>query len=101
MVDQHVRAPTGSAPAERTILGAGTPGAAEVPTAPPPHNEGRTVAAWTTVAIVVVGAIVAGLGVAVARPALGWAGGGVAVVGLVVGGVLRSLGYGQRAARAR
>lgn len=94
MVDQHVDAPAAKG-APSSILGA-----ASVPPSGPPPNEGRTIAAWTTVAIIVVGGIVAGVGVALATPWLAWAGGGVIVVGLVVGGILRSMGYGQRTARS-
>ena len=93
MVDQHVDAP--AAAVERTVLGAGVPGAREVPVGPPPPNEGKTTAAWTTVAIVLVGAVVSAVGVAAGLPWLAWTGGGVIVVGLVVGGVLRSRGHGQ------
>ena len=106
MVDQQVERPTTAAdtpvaPVERTVLGSGGRGVAEVPARPAPPNEGKTVAAWTTVAIVVVGAIVVAVGVAVSLPALAWSGAGVVVVGLVVGAVLRSLGYGQRARGTR
>ncbi len=94
MVDQHVDVPA-SRHTPSSILGA-----ASVPPSGPPANEGRTVAAWTTVAIIVLGGIVAGLGVALAEPWLAWVGGGVIVAGLVVGGVLRSMGYGQRTVRS-
>lgn len=93
MVDQRVGTPATAV--GRTVLGAGVPGATEVPVATPPVNEGRTVAAWTTVAIVLVGAVVSALGVAFGLPWLAWTGAGVIVVGLVVGGVLRAAGFGQ------
>jgi hypothetical protein len=93
MVDQHVPSP---APAlTPTVLGAGTP-----PRSGPPSNEGHTVAAWTTVAIVLVGAVVVALGIALSLPWLAWVGAGVIVVGPIVGGVLRSLGHGQSPTQA-
>ena len=97
MVDQHVDTP-GEA-AGRPVLGPGGPAAVELPPNPAPANEGRTVAAWSTVMIVVVGAVIAAVGVAVSLPALAWSGAGVVVIGLIVGRVLGSLGYGQRDAR--
>lgn len=93
MVDQRVDAH--AAPAEPAALPTGVLGAAGVPVGSPPPNEGRTVAAWTTVAIVLVGAIVVALGVAFGQLWLDWVGAAVIVVGLVVGAVLRSAGYGQ------
>ena len=88
MVDQHVDPSTTGV--HRTVLGTG-----KVPPTVAPANEGRTVAAWTTVTIVLIGAVVAALGVAFALPWLGWTGGGVIVVGAVVGGVMRAAGRGQ------
>lgn len=90
MVDQHVDVPAAGSPPAETALGAGTP-----PPSAPPANEGRTVAAWTTTAVVVLGAIVVAVGMVLATPWLAWTGGGVAILGLVVGGVLSALGYGQ------
>ena len=96
MVDQRVDTPA-AAPvaAGRTAVGAGVLGAATVPVAGPPPNEGRTVAAWTTVAIVLVGAVVVALGVALGQAWLDWVGAVVILAGLVVGGVLRAAGFGQ------
>ena len=88
MVDEHLDPSTTGV--HRTVLGTGKP-----PVNVPPANEGRTLAAWTTVTIVLVGAVVAALGVAFALPWLGWTGGGVTMVGLVTGGVLRAAGHGQ------
>lgn len=90
MVDQHVE-PERAATPDPTILGP-----AGLPPGSPPANEGRTVAAWTTVAIVAIGAVVAAVGMSIVQPWLAWVGGGVVLGGLVVGGVLRTLGYGQR-----
>lgn len=66
-----------------------------LPPATPPTNHGRTVAAWTTTWAVVLGGVVAGLGVALTYAWLFWAGVGVIVVGLVLGKVLQVLGHGQ------
>lgn len=71
-----------------------------LPPASPPANEGNTVAAWVTVAIILVGGLVACLGVVLARPVMFWTGVGVAVVALVVGRVLKMLGFGQPSARS-
>lgn len=60
-----------------------------------PTNHGRTVAAWTTTWVVVLGGVVAGLGVALTFAWLFWTGLGVIVAGLVLGKVLQVLGHGQ------
>lgn len=93
MVDQRVDAP--ATPARHAALPAGVLGAAKLPAGGPPPNEGRTVAAWTTVAIILVGAVMAALGVALGQAWLDWVGAVVIVGGLVVGAVLRAAGYGQ------
>ena len=77
------------------VLGAGRTEAVHLPPSVAPRNHGRTVAAWTTTVIVLVGAVVAALGVAFAEPWLAWVGGGVIVAGLVVGKVLQVMGLGQ------
>ncbi len=79
-------------PEQRTVLSAES---LRLPPAPPPGNYGRTTAAWTTVAIVIVGALASAVGIVVGQAWLCWAGLGVVVVGLVVGLVLRRLGLGQ------
>lgn len=66
-----------------------------LPTSAPPTNHGHTVAAWVTVSLVVVGAVVASAGVLSGHMALFWVGLGVAVVALVVGRILKALGFGQ------
>lgn len=68
---------------------------AYLPVAPPPTNHGHTTAAWVTVTVVLVGSVVASIAVVVALPWLFWVGMGIAVVGLVVGRVLKMLGFGQ------
>lgn len=95
MVDQHVGTPTSTQ--KPAVLGA----AATMPASAAPPNEGRTVAAWALVGIVVLGAVLVGLAVALAQTWLAWVGAVVVVVGLVVGGVLRALGYGQVASSGR
>ena len=67
----------------------------KLPPASPPANEGHTLAAWVTVVVVILGGLVAAIGVMVERMGVFWVGIGVAVVGLVVGRVLRMLGFGQ------
>ena len=92
MVDQHVDPP---ATAEDQPVTPAAPRAAEVPLAPAPANEGKTVAAWTTVAIIVIGAIVAALGVATGLAWLDWTGASVILAGLIVGALMRRAGLGQ------
>ena len=60
-----------------------------------PTNHGRTVAAWTTTWVVVLGGVVAGLGVALTLAWMFWVGLGVIAAGLVTGKVLQVLGHGQ------
>jgi hypothetical protein len=52
-------------------------------------------AAWITVSLVIVGAVVASVAVLAALPWLFWVGIGVVVVAVVVGLVLKVLGLGQ------
>lgn len=66
-----------------------------LPPAVPATNHGRTVAAWTTTWGVVLGGVVAGLGVALTLAWLFWVGVGVIAVALVLGKVLQVLGHGQ------
>ena len=68
---------------------------AYLPEAAPPTNHGHTLAAWVTVSVVMVGAVVASSGVLGSRRWLFWVGIGVIVVGAVVGRVLKALGFGQ------
>jgi len=66
-----------------------------LPPTAPPTNHGRTVAAWTTTWGVVLGGVVAALGVAFTLAWLFWVGMGVIVLTLVLGKVLQLLGHGQ------
>ena len=65
------------------------------PESPPPANHGKTAAAWTTMLLVTLGALVACVGVATGSTVLGLAGGGVVLLGLVVGRIMRAMGLGQ------
>ena len=66
-----------------------------LPLSAAPKNHGRTIAAWTTVLVVVVGAIVSAVSTIFAIVPLVWTGAAVIVLGLVTGKVLQILGYGQ------
>lgn len=72
-----------------------SPEVARLPLAAPPTNHGHTVAAWVTVTVVLVGAVVSAVAVVAALPWLFWTGLGVVVVGVVLGRVLKMLGFGQ------
>jgi len=69
---------------------------AYLPPAAPPTNHGHTVAAWTTMIGIMLGALVASIGVVIAAVWLFWVGMGVVAAALVVGVVLRNMGYGQK-----
>ncbi|WP_253049716.1 HGxxPAAW family protein [Cellulosimicrobium cellulans] len=71
---------------------------AYLPPAAPPTNHGHTVAAWFTMIGIMVGALVAAIGVVVAAVWLFWVGMGVVAVALIGGLVLRNAGYGQKQA---
>jgi hypothetical protein len=60
-----------------------------------PNNHGRTSAAWATNGLIVLGALIAAIGVMIPMLALLWVGAGVVVAALAVGAVLRALGHGQ------
>lgn len=68
---------------------------AHLPLASPPRNHGNTTAAWVTVVLVVAGALVSSLAVMAGWAWLFWVGLGVVAVGLVVGRILATLGFGQ------
>lgn len=59
-----------------------------------PHHHGNSIAAWTTVSIVIVGFLLSGVAVIVAIPPLFWVGLVIAAVGVVSGKVLSMAGYG-------
>lgn len=61
------------------------------------HQEpghGNSVAAWTTVVIILVATSVGTLFFYLDQPVLVWASAGLAVIGLLAGYVLKSMGYG-------
>ena len=72
---------------------------AHLPPSAPPTNHGHTVAAWTTVIIVLAGSLVAGVGVLLAIVWMFWAGLAIVLIGVIVGRVLKGMGYGQGGAR--
>ncbi|HEY5553807.1 MAG TPA: HGxxPAAW family protein [Cellulomonas sp.] len=66
-----------------------------LPPSAPPTNHGHTIAAWTTVIVVLVGAIISSVAMIFAAVPLVWAGAVVIVLGVIAGKVLQILGYGQ------
>lgn len=80
-----------------------TPGQAPYPDLPPsevpiaiaPTNHGRTVAGWTLMLVVSLGAVVAGIGFVVPSMTVIWAGAAVAVIGVITSIVMRAMGLGQ------
>jgi hypothetical protein len=68
---------------------------AGLPLSVPPANHGHTIAAWTTIVVILVGALVSAMAVVLAVVWLFWVGLGVIALGVVVGKVLQVLGYGQ------
>jgi hypothetical protein len=66
----------------------------------PEGGHGNTVAAWTMVAIMIIGSIVSAVGMWIASPAVFWAGAVVIVIGGIVGKVLQVMGHGQVKATA-
>lgn len=68
---------------------------AHLPEAAPPTNHGHTLAAWVTVAMVMVGAALSAAGLLAQLMWLFWLGLGVIVAGAVVGRVLKAFGLGQ------
>ena len=68
---------------------------AYLPEVAPPTNHGHTLAAWVTVTMVMVGAVVAAAGLLASRMWLFWVGLGVIVAAALVGRVLRAFGFGQ------
>ncbi|GAA1858634.1 HGxxPAAW family protein [Myceligenerans crystallogenes] len=70
---------------------------AYLPEAVPPTNHGHTVAAWVTMTGIMLGALVSTAGVVIDTMFwLFWAGFGVIAASLVLGGVLKSMGLGQK-----
>lgn len=66
-----------------------------LPDAAPHANEGKTVAGWTLMYVVGLGATLVALGMVLSLAVLLWVGVGVIVLGLVASAILRALGHGQ------
>lgn len=58
------------------------------------HDHGHTVAAWVTVAVVLVGFLIGGFAIIAAEPWAFWFGIGVAALGVVTGKLLSMAGLG-------
>ena len=85
--------------AEKSSENTGSSGElSSLPPNAPPANHGRTIAAWTTTTVVVIGGRVLAVAVVMATSWLFVTGIGVVLIGLVVGKVLQILGYGQSGA---
>jgi fatty acid desaturase len=59
-----------------------------------PVGHGNSPAAWTCVLIMMVGAIVAAVAFIVANSPIFWGGIGIIIIGLIVGWIMRKVGYG-------
>lgn len=59
-----------------------------------PVGHGNSVAAWAAVGVMLVGALVACIGFTFHQPVVFYIGLGVMVVGLLVGWIMRAMGYG-------
>jgi len=66
-----------------------------LPPARAPRNEGKTVAAWTTMWVLLAGCFLVTLGFIVPSRPLVWTGAAVVVLALVLGRVLAILGHGK------
>ena len=62
-------------------------------------GHGNSVAGWTGVIIMLVGLSIGCVGFTIHNPTIVYAGGGVAVVGLIVGMILRAVGLGTKPKR--
>jgi hypothetical protein len=73
---------------------------AERTAAPAPHDHdedhGHSIAAWSLVAIVLLGALISSVAVVAAMPWLFIVGLVVAVIGLAIGKVLQAMGFGSK-----
>lgn len=61
----------------------------------PDPQQGHSVAAWTTVLLIILAAILGAVGLIFELHALAWTGLGVAVLGVIIGKVLQAMGFGQ------
>lgn len=62
---------------------------------PVPTNHGRTLAGWVTNGLIVLGTLIAAIGLMIPHIPVAWVGAGIVVVALAVGATLRALGFGQ------
>ncbi|WP_369373420.1 HGxxPAAW family protein [Promicromonospora sp. Populi] len=74
---------------------------AYLPPGVPPTNHGHTIASWVTMAGITLGSLISAWGVLVAQTSSAWVAlfvAGFVVIGisLIVGLVLRNLGFGQK-----
>lgn len=67
---------------------------------PPPHNEGKTVAAWTLSFGVVLGSIVVAFGMVLGQTVVIGVGAAVILLGIILGIVLSVAGLGKKRSRA-
>ncbi|MGY5764443.1 HGxxPAAW family protein [Brachybacterium sp. DNPG3] len=67
---------------------------------PPPHNEGKTVAAWTLTLTVVLGSVLVAFGMVLPMMALIGVGTAVIILGIVAGIVLSIAGFGKKRTKA-
>ncbi len=65
-----------------------------------PGNHGNSIAAWTMVAIIILGSLVIAFGVAFGRHSLDIVGVVVCALGVAVGSILSKAGFGAPALRA-
>jgi hypothetical protein len=73
----------------------GSPSRPQVPEVPPGHaGHGNSVAAWTAVVIILVAGLVMAIGVATGTPWLFIVGAVVALLGVITGKVLATMGFG-------
>ena len=66
----------------------------------PPHNEGKTPAAWTLSLGVVIGAVIAAVGMIMAAYPVMAIGAGVMLLAVVAGIVMSLAGFGKKRAKA-
>ncbi|MBL8928776.1 MAG: hypothetical protein JNL54_01505 [Kineosporiaceae bacterium] len=59
------------------------------------ENHGNSVAAWTSVIVIMLGALISCIGVVMASTTVAIAGGVVCVVGAVLAKVMSAMGYGS------
>lgn len=68
---------------------------------PPPHNEGKTIAAWTLNLGLVLGGLIIAIGMVMGEMMPIVVGAGVMVLALIVGVVMSLAGLGQKRTKAQ